>query len=108
MSKAKKHQLFVYEAVFTVAYASARQPAKHESFFYFGKALSVNREGYVTRYTSDDVTSHKGRPSRLWLLPERFGQKVWAAWIARPFPRDFKSLEEAKAFVKSFDDGGPA
>lgn len=101
-TKAKRGQLFVFEMIHSAYYL--RGGRQEIACYGFGKVVSVSRGGAVTRYITDD-NNHiaKGRPAKLWLIPSGSVDEaaLWSANLAR-FPRDFQTLEEARAFALSF------
>lgn len=102
-TKARRGQLFVFETMHSAAYLKG---GRQESLCYhIGKSISVSREGEIKRYVMDDAgRPNTGRPARLWLIPpdQVDAEALWQAWLARPFPRDFPSLDEARAFALQF------
>jgi hypothetical protein len=97
-------QLFAFEHTTRISYTDTSRPSTTTTTYRLGRVLSISREGEVTRYIAGSYST-KGRPARLWLLPMRFGDKLWNAWVAREPKTEFQTIEDLRTWVKDFTSG---
>lgn len=110
-TKAKRGMLFVYPITHSAFYLGKGTVTSQS--FQLGRALSVSRDGEVTAHSHvGDSFRYKGRPSGLFLIsqPEFRADAAAAAYAARgeAHLRAFKTIEEAREFLRPFLSGGAA
>lgn len=111
-AKAKRGDLIVYPLERNVVYASYLHPSERSTEYTLALVTGITRDGAVAKYRSVGIAGlnsydEKGRPAQLWLIgQDRLSmpaREVIERYIARhEWDRDFKSLDEAKEFLRGF------
>lgn len=101
VAKAERGDLFVYERHHT--YTQLHGPTVERLRYGIGRVRSANKAGTITSYEfAGDVRPRKGRPARCWIVHKDRGINTDAAFNDQP--GEFTTLEEAKDFLRRYEE----